>query len=158
MGLQNVMNYGMRGRAIDAQTYGIFQGLPTTLGILRGLFTPDADGMSQVHDPKRTAGESKTTFGGFPMLEELFGTNSKGVHSNEFPTWLKYGALIAGASILLPVISQSALQSGLGPLPRSIYSTPFSPAGAIPLLWRRGYIQNWGLWAGLRLPGGIKLL
>jgi hypothetical protein len=153
------MNYGMDGRATDTYLRGVLPpGLMTTIGALRGLFTPDAKAMGQVSNADRFGDELKTAFGGFPMFAELFGTNSKSTHASEFPTWLKYGALIAGASVLLPVISRAALGYGIGPLPRNIYSTPFSPAALIPMLWNQGYIRNWGAMAGFRLPGGTRLL
>jgi hypothetical protein len=152
MSIRNAINYGTQGLAIDAYTYGMTGGLPTKLALLYGLFKPDASDMDRVYQPERFKSEpTRTYYTGFNMFDQLFGQKSSDSHSGEWPTWLKFGAIAAGATLLLPMITRSAYFGGglIPPFPMSIRSTPLSPAQLIPLAWRNGYIPNWGLMAGL---------
>jgi hypothetical protein len=148
MTLRNAWDCAQRGLGVDAATYGLTGGAMSMLGFLRGLFTPDADDMSRVYRSDRYGGEPTRSFGGFNMMEELFGRTSSS-HSIELPNWIKTGALALGAMVLLPALSRYAGAGGIPPAPLSIYSTTLTPAQLIPMAWNRGWFKNWGLMAGI---------
>lgn len=132
MSIGNALKFGAVGLAADLFAPMLTGGSGKWMGALAGLFSPDAGAMNQAYDPTR--------FGLGQLLSNLGSSGLGGIT-----------AALFGAATILPSLAQglNSLACFTSPFfAQSIYSTPYSPAGFLPMAWNQGLIQNWGWSAG----------
>ncbi|MCK6546910.1 hypothetical protein L6R52_13760 [Myxococcota bacterium] len=132
MSIGNALKYGAVGLAADLFAPMLTGGSGKWVGAFAGLFTPDANGMNQAYAP--------SSFGLGNLLSNIGNVGLGGIT-----------AALFGAATILPSLAQGLNNLACFTSPffaPSIYSTPYSPAGFLPMAWNQGLIQNWGWSAG----------
>jgi hypothetical protein len=132
MSATNALKYGVAGALVDMFAPGLSRGLGGIGGALFGLFKPDAQAMDRAYAPEQIGQQRIQPQGS----------------SFDFP---KIATIAMGAMTILPMIGEGLFRLSCFTNPMylpSIWSTPFSPAGLLPMAWNQGLIPNWGMGAG----------
>ncbi len=152
MGLNNALNFGLQGLAMDAFTTPLGTGPGLMMGVAAGLFSPDGQDMNQAYDGSRFA-RYPMHQSGFPMLEGLFG-NTQGGPRDPAPVSQQKEWSGGAKALAMGAMALMGAANGGGPFSMPLFGwatglTPYNSGGAIPQMWSSGAMGNWGAWAGV---------
>lgn len=158
MNLASGLRYGALGFVADLFLPQLTMGQGRFMGLMYGLFRPDAQDMTETYEPSRFGAASmdrvptgeRTYTGEAPPSEDLFAfgarpfTRSSAVN---IPKYFRDGALsIAAGSVLNTVGRGFQYPTWLAAANNAAGGEymPYTARGHRPDLWRNGLIPDWG--------------